>query len=671
MARNHSLLWFCITVFGNSTFNGDQAIIGKALELDHKRYTIVGVTRPNFTWDWGADVYLPQEIGNPQGGGVVLKLRPGTSPAAADAELQSLWDRFARLYPRQYSANYTADIHPLTWEITKNIGGTLYALFAAVAVLLVIGCGNVSTLLLARGSARQREFAVRSAVGAGGLRIVRQLLTESLLLAVTGTIIGIALAYSLLSFIIAWLPPHLFPPDVAIRINLPVLVFSAGLVLLSTILFGLFPALRVSKPEIIQIMQSGNKGATGNVRARHLHGTLVAAQTTLTLLLLTGAGAAIGSFLHLLRVPLGYDPHDVVSVGIPLRENSQADWQTRVRYFENLRVSISSLPDVVSASIAANATPPTSGWELLFDIMDKPTSSPDSQIAKINLVDSDYFRTLRMPLLEGRTWRPEEVANGVLMVVVNQTFVRRYSRNEDVLGHFVKVFNLQSRPPYSFAAPGVDGWMQIIGVVADSVNDGVDRPVQAAIFLPYSIQVGTGTRILVRTRISSESTLHSIRKKIAVVNPDQQTSGRITELEEWIRDEPIWARVRLTSTLLGGFSLLALTISAVGLYSVVSYSVAQRTNEFGIRIALGAARSHVWRVVVASILVYVGSGAVIGTILTFILNRIAVTWTSSYVSKPVMALSASLILALVSGFACALPAWRASNIDPMVALRSE
>jgi len=657
--------------FWQRRFNGDHAIIGKVLELDHKSYTIIGVTRPNFTWDWGADVYLPQEIGNPQGGGVVLKLRPGTTLAAADAELQSLLDRFSRSYPRQYSANYKADIRPLTWEITRNIGGTLYALFAAVAILLLIGCANVSILLLARGAARQHEFAVRSAVGAGGFRIVLQLLTESLLLATTGTVIGIVLAYSLLSAIIAWLPPHLIPPDVAIRINLPVLLFSAGLVLLITILFGLCPALQMSKPEIREMMQSGNRIATGNARVRHLHGTLVAAQTALTLLLLTAAGAAIESFVHLVRVPLGYETHNVVSVGIPLRENSYADWQTRVRYFENLRLSISSLPDVVSASIAGNATPPNSGWELLFDIMGKPTSSPDSQIAKINLVDSDYFRTVRMPLLEGRIWRPEEVAHGVLLVIVNQTFVRRYSSNEDVLGHFVKIFNLQPRPPYSFAAPGSDGWMQIIGVVADSVNDGIDRPVQAAIFLPYSIQVWTGTRILVRTRILPESTLHSIRKQIAAVDPDQQTSGRITELEEWIRDEPIWARIRLTSMLFGGFSFLALTMSAVGLYSVVSYTVARRTTEFGVRIALGAARSDVWRTVLASLFVYVGSGALIGVVLTVTLNRLAVSWTSTYISKPAIAFSASFILALVSGFACALPAWRASNIDPIVALRSE
>jgi predicted permease len=441
---------------------------------------------------------------------------------------------------------------------------------------------------------------------------------------------------------------------------------------LTTILFGLFPALQMSKPEIREIMQSNNKRATGSARARHMYGTLVAAQIALTLLLLTEADAAIESFVHLLRVPLGYEPHDVISVGIPLHENSYANWQARVKYFEDLRASITSLPDVVSASIAGNATPPNSGWGLLFEILGKPAASPESQTAKINLVDSDYFHTLRMPLLEGRIWSPAEVANGALLVLVNQTFVRRYSPNEDVLlGHFLKISNLQTRPPYTFAAPGADGWMQIIGVVADSVNDGPDRPIQSAIFLPYSIQVWTSTGILVRTRIVPESILRSIQKQVAAVNPDQQTTGRITDLEALIRDEPVWARGRLTSALFGGFSVLALTMSAVGLYSVVSYTVVQRTNEFGIRIALGAARGHVWRIVLPSLVVCVGSGVLIGVVLALALNKMASSWSASYVSSPAMLLPGTFILALVSGIACALPAWRASNIDPIEALRSE
>jgi predicted permease len=387
--------------------------------------------------------------------------------------------------------------------------------------------------------------------------------------------------------------------------------------------------------------------------------------------LLTAAGTVIVSFMQLLHVPLGYEPHNVISVGIPLRENSYASWQARVRYFEDLRASVAALPDVESASVAPNSVPPDSGWRLIFETLGKPASSPETQTAAINLADSDYFRTLQVPLLEGRIWNPAEIANGARLVLVNQTFVWRYSPNEDAVGHSVRIRNLQGRPPESFASPGVDGWMQIIGVVADSVNDGPDRPVQPAIFVPYSIHVIMGTQILVRTRTEPESVLRSIHRQIAAVNPDQQTSGQITDLEARMREEPAWARGRLNALLFGGFSLLALTLAAVGLYSVVSYTVAQRANEFGIRIALGAPRGHVWRVVLASLSASVGGGVLIGLLLAFALNRMAESWSAGYISKPEMLLPAIIILALVSGLACALPAWRACTINPMVALRSE
>jgi predicted permease len=657
--------------FWQRHFKGDREIIGKTLELDHKKYTVVGITRPNFTWDWGADVYLPQEISNPEGGGVVVRLRSGSSPAAANAELQPLLDHFAKEHPNQFSANDKADIRPLTWEVRQNMGGPLYLLFAAVIILLVIGCGNVSILLLARGEARQHEFAVRAAVGAGGMRIVRQLLTESLLLAATATLTGIVLAYFLLALIVRWLPPHLFPPDVAIGVNLPVLLFSTGLAMVSTVLFGLSPALRMSRPKISDTLKSNNRKATGNARARRSHGTLVATQIALTLLLLTAAGTVIETFARILRAPLGYDPHHVIALGIRLRENSYANWQARVRYFEDLRASIATLPDVESASIAPNSIPPDSGERLVFEMLGKPAASPETQTASIHLADPVYFQTLHVPLLGGRTWSPAEVANGSRLVLVNQTFVRHYSPNEDVVGHSVKIHNLQGRPPDSFSVPGVDGWMQVIGVTADSVNDGPDRPIRPAIFLPYSIDVFMGTQILVRTRTDPEPLLRSMQKQIAAINPDQEVRGKITNLEARIQDEPAWARGRLNAALFGGFSLLALILSAIGLYSVVSYTVAQRANEFGIRLALGAARSHVWHIVLGSLVACVGGGVLVGLVLTLALNRIAQSWSAGYRSKPEMLLPAIVILALVSGLACALPAWRASTIEPMVALRSE
>lgn len=344
--------------FWRRHFNGDPNVIGKTLELDHKAYTIIGVTRPNFTWDWGADLYLPQAINDPRGGGVVAKLRRGVSPQVANAQLQPLLQQFAKKLPREYSPNYTADLHPLAWEVSHNIGGTIWLLFAGVGLLLAIGCSNVSILLLARNAARQHEFAVRSAVGAGSAQIVRQLMIESLLLAIVGTALGTGLAYRLLTLIVAWLPQHLFPPDVSIRINLPVLLFSVALALVTTLLFGLLPALQMMKPEIAAGMQSGPRTMTGTVRSRRLHGALVAGQIALTLLLLSTAGTTMERFIRLLRVPLGYDPHNVVSVGIPLHENTYTTWQARTNYFEQLRASVASLPGVQTASIAGNAIPP-------------------------------------------------------------------------------------------------------------------------------------------------------------------------------------------------------------------------------------------------------------------------------------------------------------------------
>jgi hypothetical protein len=281
------------------------------------------------------------------------------------------------------------------------MGPTLYLLFTAVGMLLAIGCSNVCILLLARGTARQHEFAVRSAAGASALRIVRQLLTESLMLSLTGTAIGIALAHRLLALIVAWLPTHLFPPDVAIRINSPVLLFSAVLALVTSALFGLGPALQMARPEIIHLMQSSTTRTIGKVRGRRLYGTLVGAQIALTLLLLTAAGAAIDRFVRIMRVPLGYDPRNVVAVGIPLRDNTYTTWQARTSYFEQLRANIAALPDVVSTSVETSATPPSSGWEQRFELLGKPAPS-EPQTARINLVDPDYFRTLQTPLLEGR-----------------------------------------------------------------------------------------------------------------------------------------------------------------------------------------------------------------------------------------------------------------------------
>jgi putative ABC transport system permease protein len=278
---------------------------------------------------------------------------------------------------------------------------------------------------------------------------------------------------------------------------------------------------------------------------------------------------------------------------------------------------------------------------------------------------------LQVPLLQGRVWSASEVARGALLVVVNQTLARRYYPNGDIVGHAIKLSALQTRSPGELTAQGADGWMRVIGIVGDSLNDGVDNPVRPAIFAPYTTVMWPGTQILVRTRVVPDLVLNSIRKQLATVNPDQQTYGVIADLETWIESEPIWARGRLISVLFAGFSIAALFLCAVGLYSVLSYSVAQRTNEFGIRMALGAPRSHVLRIAIASAGASVASGIAVGLVLSVSLNRFVSRWVGITTNHPFIVLGVSLLLLIVAAAASLVPAGKALSIDPMAALRTE
>jgi predicted permease len=410
---------------------------------------------------------------------------------------------------------------------------------------------------------------------------------------------------------------------------------------------------------------------TGAVRSRRLHTALVAGQIALTLLLLSTAGAAMEGFIRLLRVPLGYDPHNVVAVGIPLHENTYTTWQGRTNYFEQLRTSVASLPDVTDASIAGNGIPPNSGWALPFDLRGVPALSPDAQTARVHLVDSNYFNTLHTPLIEGRIWTPAEVANAAGLVLVNKSFVRRYDPGTNAVGLFLHIPKLQNPPPNILVAPSANGWLQVIGVVGDAVNSGIDHPVEPAIFAPYTLEVFRGTEILVRTRSAPAGLVNSLRKQVAAVNPEQQASGAIADLEKWITDEPVWARARLISALFVGFSMLALVLSAVGLYSVASYTVVQRTGEFGIRIAMGATPSHVIRLVVASASRGVVLGLAAGLVLSVGLQRILAAWAGITGSPAVFITGAALLLLITAVVASLAPARRALSVDPMTVLRSE
>ncbi len=656
--------------FWRRHYSSDADIVGKTIQLDHKNYSIIGVMPQRFTW-MDADVYLPFKMAQDQTTlyGYILKLRPGVRIEAAAAEFAPFFQQFDKERPNYFPPEFKLSVRMFSTEYVRDLRKTLYLLFGAVALLLAIGCGNVSILLLARGTARQHEFAVRSAVGATRWRIVRQLLTEALLLAVTGATLGAVLAHQAVGYLVARLPEYSFPHEADFRLNIPTLLFAVGVALVSGVFFGIFPAFDSGRREINEVMQTGLRTVAGSIRGKRVHTGLIAGQIALTLLLLTAATVAIHGFTRMIQRPLGYDPHNVMSVGIPVHENTFKTWAERSTYFAQLRERVSAMPGVVQAGISSNATPPRNGWPQPFEILGK--TAGEYQDARINFVSPEYFNILRIPLVEGRLWQQAEVSRGATLAVVNQAFAHKYFPGEEILGRSVRIPRLTGRPPMQLSATGSDGWLEIIGVVADALDDGLSKPILPGIYLAYSVNMWMGTQILVRTQGSPLAMLHSIRKEIASVNPDQQVFSRVDDLETWITRAPEWARARLVSLLFGAFSGLALTLAAVGLYSVVSYGVAQRTSEFGIRMAFGARRTDVLGLVARAAATSVGFGLTLGAALSLSLGRFVTRWVENGSVHPLMVPAVSLLVIGVATVACLVPARRAVSVDPMTALREE
>jgi predicted permease len=657
--------------FWRKHFNSDPTVLGQTLQLDRKNYRIVGVGAPRFAW-YSADVYLPLKLTQDPVPIYFLnfRLKADESRETANAALQPLMEAFAKDTPKHFPEHFKVHVQGLNDWVVKQMGGTLYLLLGGVGLLLAIGCGNVSILLLARGTARQHELAVRAAIGASRGRIARQLLTESMLLAMAGAVLGVASAYGILAGIRLLLPRYAFAPEVLIRINLPVLGFSVGVALFTGVLFGLWPALQLSRPEIGQMMQSGTRRLTGSVRGRRTHDVLIAGQIALTILLLAAAGASMEGLVKLMHTSLGYDPHHVMSVGLPMHDNSLTTWAAREAYFEQLLARVSETPGVTETAISANATPPSNGDDMRFEILGRPAI--EQQMARVSLVGEGYFSVLRIPTLQGRIWNGGENHAGAHVAVINQTMARLYFPKGDAIGHAVKLPGIENRPPIVLTAPEIsDSWLQIVGIVADHRNAGLKDPVKPEVFVPWTLCMWEYTQVLVRSEASPLSLFHSIRMQLTKVNADQQTAGDADDLEQWMRDEPESQQSQLVAWIFGGFSILALLLAAVGLYSVVSYSVTQRTNEFGIRMALGAQRGHVLRIVFTSMLVSVGGGILCGLGLTLGLNGVFAEWAQGISGDPLVLLGAALLLVLVAGIACAVPARRATRVEPMTALRCD
>lgn len=670
--------------FWQRYFGGDPHAVGRTLEIDHAAYTVIGVMPRSFAF-YNAinvgDVYVPaslMRVGNaPLEYLPWIKLRPHATLSAANAAIEAIL-RHMKEHSGPLPDHTHVALQPIIVPYEQETGRTLTLLLAGVVLLLLIGCANCSILLLARGHARQHELAIRSAIGASRWRIIRQLLVEAIVISSTGAALGVAASYWLAKLPLL-LSPDSFPPESVIRINAPILVFSVALALLCGILFGLVPALRLSRYDSARMLPGRQIGVVA-APAKHRWSVLIAAQVALTLLLMATAGTAIRSFLLLMRMPLGYNPADVMKVGIQLHTHDPGEWsriqphETRTAYIEQIQEKIASIPGVSMVAVGTDATPPYIDpfYEKSFEIDE--TGDREQLQARVILVGQRYFAALRIPLLQGRIWNADENSRGDFVAVVNHAFVTRYLSSYNALGRQLRIPGLTALNPYQIASAQSTAWRQIIGVVGDARNDGINRRVVPAIYLPYTAMMQPYSQFFVRTQGDPLTYLHSIRAAIASVAPDQQisTSGfnSTLTLNQALQGDEQYSRQRLFSILFGVFSAMALALALVGIFSVVAYSVAQRTTEFGVRLALGAPRAHVIWVAARIALVSAVLGIVIGLAFDSFLGAVLAHWMQSTFAAGSLFVAAAL-LALSALLACLIPARHAIGVPPAEALRHE
>ncbi|HKF66643.1 MAG TPA: FtsX-like permease family protein, partial [Vicinamibacterales bacterium] len=582
-------------------------------------------------------------------------------------------DQFAKEAPQRFPK----DVRPLVRSLveTQRAAGfvpTLLLIFAASMLLLLLACVNVSILLLARGTARGQEFAVRAAMGASRGRLMRQLLVESLLLAFTGAALGVAAAYWGLPAMLRLLPPNAVPVGnlMAVPVNVPVLLFSGGLAMASALMFGLSPALSFSRARLTATART-----TVGVDRRRAHHLLLAAQVALTVLLLAGTGAAVRGLTGLYRTSLGYDPHNVIiaSINLPDRTSpgqiSYTEWADRATFYERLRNRMADVAQVESVALATfSGIPPQSGQRSVVEVPGRDITGYETPI--VQRISAHYFATMKIPLIRGRVWSDSESAGTPHVAVVNQTMAREFWPDESAIGRRVRMPDYIKSPTartVRLAAPGSDGWFEIIGVVGDTPNVGLHEPPASSIYVPYTLMLSDSLNVILRTNHDPLSMIRSIREAVRTVDPSQPVNLARTAEDELASAG--WARERFVTLLLLGFAVFALMLAVVGLYSVVSYAVSCRSKEFGIRVALGASRGRIVNAAVQPAVLAILAGLFTGLALSVGLNKVVAQWSIGNLNDPVVLVAVSLVLGVVTMMSAAIPANRAASIQPADALR--
>jgi predicted permease len=654
-------------LFWRTHFDSRADVVGKNIELDHKKYTVIGVAGPRFTWH-DSEVYLPMPadadpVNRLQ---TLIRLRPGVSTAQAAGELSSFVDQDNHDHPNMFGpGKYRTEVQTLNDWLLGRFKGTLLLLFCAVGLLLVIGCGNVSILMLARGQVRQQELAMRSALGASRTRILRQLLTEAVLLSLVGGALGVGLAFYGIRLITGLLPEYSIPHEVVIAVNLPVLAFSTAVSVLCGILFGVSPAWRLSRPQLGQLVQSA-AGRSVTMRRAPAQTALLIGQVGLTVLLLAAGAAAMRHYFEAYTAALGFDPHDVLRMELQLPQGAYATWEERATYYDQLTEKIQTVPGVTSAAFASD-TPPWRGWRAQVDIVGQ---KPDpGRTTAMDLISPEYFSTLHIPLVAGRFFTRQEALRGAPYAIVSQTFVNRYFDGNNPIGRMITSTDFNQTWPGLVKAPTLNQPLQIIGVVADIRNDGLHRPIIPQVYAPYTLLLYSGQGLFVRGSGSTALLSHSVAASLLSVNPNQGVS-HLMPFDAFL-SMFAWSHERFTSVIFLLFSVIALGLSMVGLFSVISFGVEQRTREIGIRVALGARQWNVLALALSTSLQATLAGLAIGILASVLLSGTIYHWTDSKTSNAAVLSVVSVVFLLTALVACLWPVNRALRVDPLEALRSE
>ena len=646
-------------------FSRDPAIVGKTFILDGTPRTVVGVMPKRFAW-WGADIWIPAVVDRADNSPTAQyffllgHLKPGLTPASAQPDVEILARHLAEVYPKAYPKKFTVHLQTLSDNVVGKFRETLYTLLAAVGLLLLIACANVANLLLAKATAREKEFAIRSSLGAGRWQVIRQLLVESILLGLCGAAVGCLFAWGGLKALLAVLPQFTFPDEADISLNLRVLAATALIAVLTSLIFGMAPAFGSFSKNLSDPLKAGGRGNSGFRRGR-LRNVLIVAEVALSLLLLSGAGLLMRSFMAERQADLGLDPKKLLASFIDLgKKYPKAEDQ--YRFVRELTSRLDTLPGVISASGALDFLP-FGGPDTAFEIPGK--THTEKWTGQMGFVDPNFFDTLGFKLLQGRLLTNADVTDIRKVVVINAALAGRYFAGENPIGKQIELTGLRTAP-----VPVSDPRFEIIGVVSDIRNHGLRDPVIPEAYGPISGE-GIGRFMLyVRTAGNPASLTKPVESE--VLKMDSNVHPQQTLTLEAALDANEFAQPRFGLQIFSVFAGVGLVLVALGIYSVVSYTVSQQVKEIGIRLALGANSGTILRMVMFAGMRFILAGTVLGLLAAFLVLRLMrsqIANVSTY--DPLTLASAIAVLTLVGMAACYLPSLRAMRVDPLVSLRHE